>query len=229
MSIVVKNISKSYNKQLVLNNINFNVEKGEILGLLGINGAGKSTILKMICSYIKPNSGQIFICQKNIETDTIYTKKKLGYLSETNPLYEDMYVVEFLTFISKIYNKKTYDVDRVIEQTGLKKIKNKKIKILSAGQKKRIGIAQAIIHDPEVIILDEPTATLDPNQKNEIHGLIKKLGKNKAILFSTHIIGEVEKICDRIIIIHNGNVIANKKRAEFNNKLNQIFKKLTNQ
>tara|TARA_B100001250_G_C19786582_1_gene784471 strand:- start:828 stop:1514 length:687 start_codon:yes stop_codon:yes gene_type:complete len=228
MSIEVKKISKSYDTNLVLNNINFNVAKGEILGLLGINGAGKSTMLKMICSYIQPNSGQIFICKKNIEKYTKYTKQKLGYLSENNPLYEDMYVIEFLRFISNIYNLKESSINNVIEQTGLKSIKNKKIKILSAGQKKRIGIAQAIIHNPEVIILDEPTATLDPNQKQEIHNLIKKLGKNKAILFSTHILEEAEKICDRIIIIHKGNVIANKKTNEFNNRLNQIFKKLTN-
>ena len=228
MSIEVKSISKSYGTNLVLNNINFNVEKGEILGLLGINGAGKSTIMKMSCAYIQPNSGQILICKKNIKKYTKYTKQKLGYLSENNPLYEDMYVIEFLRFISKVYNIKENSIKNVIKETGLTSIKNKKIKILSAGQKKRIGIAQAIIHNPEVIILDEPTATLDPNQKNEIHNLIKKMSKNKAILFSTHILEEAEKICNRIIIIHNGNIVANKKTSEFNTTLNQIFKKLTN-
>ena len=229
MSIIVKNITKYYDNHLVINNINFNVKKGEILGLLGLNGAGKSTIMKMICSYVKPNSGEIFICDQNIAKNTNDTKKKIGYLSEDNPLYEDMYVIEFLSFISNLYDVKKNDLSNIIELTGLKYIANKKIKILSAGQKKRVGIAQAILHDPKVIILDEPTATLDPNQKNEIHKLIKKLGSNKSILFSTHILEEAEKICDRIIILHNNRIIANKKRTEFKSSLTEIFKKLTNQ
>ena len=229
MSIIVKNITKYYDNHLVINNINFNVKKGEILGLLGLNGAGKSTIMKMICSYVKPNSGEIFICDQNIVKHTNDTKKKIGYLSENNPLYEDMYVIEFLSFISNLYDIKKNDLSNVVELTGLKYMANKKIKILSAGQKKRVGIAQAILHDPKVIILDEPTATLDPNQKNEIHKLIKKLGSNKSILFSTHILEEAEKICDRIIILHNNSIIANKKRTEFKSGLTEIFEKLTNQ
>ena len=228
MSIELKDISKTYNNIEVLKNINFSVKKGEILGLLGINGAGKSTIMKIICSYVKPNSGKVKICEKDIETHTKLTKSKIGYLSEKNPLYEEMYVNEFLIFISRFYKEKNKNLNTVLENTNLKDIKNKKIKILSAGQKKRVGIAQAILHDPDVLILDEPTATLDPNQKNEIHNLIKELGKKKAILFSSHIIDEVEKICDRIIIIHKGDIIANLKKKEFKNSLTKIFKKLTN-
>ncbi|OUV53301.1 MAG: hypothetical protein CBC73_04970 [Flavobacteriales bacterium TMED113] len=228
MSIELKNVSKSYDNLEVLKNINFKVHKGEVLGLLGINGAGKSTIMKIICSYIKPNSGSIYICNKNIESNTKLTKSKIGYLSEKNPLYEEMYVDEFLNFIYKFYNVKNKNLKKILKKTHLENIRNKKIKILSAGQKKRVGIAQAIIHNPDVLILDEPTATLDPNQKNEIHNLIKELGKNKAILFSSHIIDEVEKICNRIIIIHKGNIIANKRKEEFNNELSEIFKKLTN-
>ena len=228
MSIELKDISKTYNNIEVLKNINFSVKKGEILGLLGVNGAGKSTIMKIICSYVKPNSGKVKICEKNIETHTKLTKSKIGYLSEKNPLYEEMYVNEFLIFISKFYKEKNKNLNTVLENTNLKNIKNKKIKILSAGQRKRVGIAQAILHDPDVLILDEPTATLDPNQKNEIHNLIKELGKKKAILFSSHIIDEVEKICDRIIIIHKGDIIANLKKKEFKNSLTKIFKKLTN-
>ena len=228
MSIELKDISKTYNNIEVLKNINFSVKKGEILGLLGVNGAGKSTIMKIICSYVKPNSGKVKICEKDIETHTKLTKSKIGYLSEKNPLYEEMYVTEFLFFISKFYKEKNKNLNTVLENTNLKEIKNKKIKILSAGQRKRVGIAQAILHDPDVLILDEPTATLDPNQKNEIHNLIKELGKKKAILFSSHIIDEVEKICDRIIIIHKGDIIANLKKKEFKNSLTKIFKKLTN-
>lgn len=228
MSIELKDISKTYNNIEVLKNINFSVKKGEILGLLGVNGAGKSTIMKIICSYVKPNSGKVKICENDIETHTKLTKSKIGYLSEKNPLYEEMYVNEFLIFISKFYKEKNKNLNTVLENTNLKDIKNKKIKILSAGQRKRVGIAQAILHDPDVLILDEPTATLDPNQKNEIHNLIKVLGENKAILFSSHIIDEVEKICDRIIIIHKGNIIANLKKKEFKNSLTKIFKKLTN-
>ena len=228
MSIELKDISKTYNNIEVLKNINFSVKKGEILGLLGVNGAGKSTIMKIICSYVKPNSGKVKICEKDIETHTKLTKSKIGYLSEKNPLYEEMYVNEFLIFISKFYKEKNKNLNTVLENTNLKDIKNKKIKILSAGQRKRVGIAQAILHDPDVLILDEPTATLDPNQKNEIHNLIKELGRKKAILFSSHIIDEVEKICDRIIIIHKGDIIANLKKKEFKNSLTKIFKKLTN-
>ena len=228
MSIELKDISKTYNNIDGLKNINFSVKKGEILGLLGINGAGKSTIMKIICSYVKPNSGKVKICENDIETNTKLTKSKIGYLSEKNPLYEEMYVNEFLIFISKFYKEKNKNLNTVLENTNLKDIKNKKIKILSAGQRKRVGIAQAILHDPDVLILDEPTATLDPNQKNEIHNLIKVLGENKAILFSSHIIDEVEKICDRIIIIHKGDIIANLKKKEFKNSLTKIFKKLTN-
>ena len=228
MSIELKDISKTYNNIEVLKNINFSVKKGEILGLLGVNGAGKSTIMKIICSYVKPNSGKVKICENDIETHTKLTKSKIGYLSEKNPLYEEMYVNEFLIFISRFYKEKNKNLNTVLENTNLKDIKNKKIKILSAGQRKRVGIAQAILHDPDVLILDEPTATLDPNQKNEIHTLIKELGKKKAILFSSHIIDEVEKICDRIIIIHKGDIIANLKKKEFKNSLTKIFKKLTN-
>ena len=210
MSIKVENITKLYGKQKALNNISFEIGSGEIVGLLGPNGAGKSTIMKIICSYITQNEGNVEVCGLNSIEEAIDSKNKIGYLPEHNPLYLDMYVKEFLSFISdihKIKNKKER-IDEMIKITGLTPEKNKKISALSKGFRQRVGIASALIHDPEVLILDEPTTGLDPNQLKGIRNLIKEIGKTKTIMLSTHIMQEVEAICDRVIIIKQGEIVA---------------------
>lgn len=210
MSIKVENITKLYGKQKALDNISFEIGSGEIVGLLGPNGAGKSTIMKIICSYITQNEGNIEVCGLNSIEKEIDSKNKIGYLPEHNPLYLDMYVKEFLSFISDIHklkNKKER-IKEMIEITGLTPEKNKKISALSKGFRQRVGIASALIHDPEVLILDEPTTGLDPNQLKDIRNLIKEIGKTKTIMLSTHIMQEVEAICDRVIIINKGNIVA---------------------
>jgi len=209
MSIKVENITKLYGKQKALNNISFEIGSGEIVGLLGPNGAGKSTIMKIICSYITQNEGNVEVCGLNSIEEAIDSKNKIGYLPEHNPLYLDMYVKEFLSFISDIHklkNKKER-IDKMIEITGLTPEKNKKISALSKGFRQRVGIASALIHDPEVLILDEPTTGLDPNQLKGIRNLIKEIGKTKTIMLSTHIMQEVEAICDRVIIIKQGEIV----------------------
>jgi len=209
MSIKVENITKLYGKQKALNNISFEIGSGEIVGLLGPNGAGKSTIMKIICSYITQNEGNVEVCGLNSIEEAIDSKNKIGYLPEHNPLYLDMYVKEFLSFISDIHklkNKKER-IDKMIEITGLTPEKNKKISALSKGFRQRVGIASALIHDPEVLILDEPTTGLDPNQLKDIRNLIKEIGKTKTIMLSTHIMQEVEAICDRVIIIKQGEIV----------------------
>ena len=209
MSIKVENITKLYGKQKALNNISFEIGSGEIVGLLGPNGAGKSTIMKIICSYITQNEGNIEVCGLNSIEEAIDSKNKIGYLPEHNPLYLDMYVKEFLSFISDIHklkNKKER-IDEMIRITGLTPEKNKKISALSKGFRQRVGIASALIHDPEVLILDEPTTGLDPNQLKDIRNLIKEIGKTKTIMLSTHIMQEVEAICDRVIIIKQGEIV----------------------
>ena len=209
MSIKVENITKLYGKQKALNNISFEIGSGEIVGLLGPNGAGKSTIMKIICSYITQNEGNVEVCGLNSIEEAIDSKNKIGYLPEHNPLYLDMYVKEFLSFISDIHklkNKKER-IDKMIEITGLTPEKNKKISALSKGFRQRVGIASALIHDPEVLILDEPTTGLDPNQLKDIRNLIKEIGKTKTIMLSTHIMQEVEAICNRVIIIKQGEIV----------------------
>ena len=210
MSIKVENITKLYGKQKALNNISFEIGSGEIVGLLGPNGAGKSTIMKIICSYTTQNEGNVEVCGFNSIEESIVSKNKIGYLPEHNPLYLDMYVKEFLSFISDIHklkNKKER-IDEMIEITGLTPEKNKKIGALSKGFRQRVGIASALIHDPEVLILDEPTTGLDPNQLKDIRNLIKEIGRTKTIMLSTHIMQEVEAICDRVIIIKEGKIVA---------------------
>ena len=210
MSIKVENITKLYGKQKALNNISFEIGSGEIVGLLGPNGAGKSTIMKIICSYITQNEGNVEVCGLNSIEEAIDSKNKIGYLPEHNPLYLDMYVKEFLSFISDIHklkNKKER-INEMIKITGLTPEKNKKISALSKGFRQRVGIASALIHDPEVLILDEPTTGLDPNQLKGIRNLIKEIGKTKTIMLSTHIMQEVEAICDRVIIIKQGEIVA---------------------
>jgi ABC-2 type transport system ATP-binding protein len=210
MSIEVKNLLKVYGEQKAVNNISFKVDKGEIVGFLGPNGAGKSTTMKIITGYLEQSGGEAYVCGKNVSDDPLATKKKIGYLPELNALYYDMYVREYLGFVAEVHqveNQKT-KIENVIELTGLTVESKKKIGQLSKGYKQRVGLAAALIHDPEVLILDEPTSGLDPNQIIEIREVIKKQGKDKTVLFSSHILQEVEAICDRVIIINKGEIVA---------------------
>jgi ABC-2 type transport system ATP-binding protein len=213
MSIEVKNLLKVYGQQKAVNNISFKVGKGEIVGFLGPNGAGKSTTMKIITGYLEKTSGEAFVCGMNVADQPLETKKKIGYLPELNALYYDMYVREYLAFVAEIHqieNRKA-KIESVIELTGLTVESKKKIGQLSKGYKQRVGLAAALIHDPEVLILDEPTSGLDPNQIIEIREVIKKQGKDKTVLFSSHILQEVEAICDRVIIINKGELVADDK------------------
>ncbi len=216
MSVELKNITKVYGKQKALDNVSLNIGKGEITGLLGPNGAGKSTIMKIISCFLPPTSGFVKVHDLDVMSAPQLVKAKIGYLPEHNPLYPEMYVREYLYYIAGIYKIK-HEVDerinKVIEQTGLEIEQNKKIGSLSKGFCQRVGLAQALIHDPDVLILDEPTTGLDPNQLVEIRELIKSVGKDKTILLSTHIMQEVEAICDRVIIINKGKIIADDKTA----------------
>ena len=210
MSVSVKGVSKIYGSQKALNNVSFEIGTGEVVGFLGPNGAGKSTMMKILTSFITQSEGDVKVCGIDVINNSIESRKKIGYLPEHNPLYLDMYVREFLAFIAdihKIKNKKER-VNEMIELTGLTPEKTKKIKQLSKGYRQRVGLAAALIHDPEVLILDEPTTGLDPNQLKEIRVLIKDIGATKTIMLSTHIMQEVEAICDRAIIIKNGEIVA---------------------
>lgn len=213
MSIEVKNLLKVYGEQKAVNNISFKVGKGEIVGFLGPNGAGKSTTMKIITGYLEQSGGEAFVCGVNVAEQPLQTKKKIGYLPELNALYYEMYVREYLSFIAEIHEVKNQKskVESLIDLTGLTVESKKKIGQLSKGYKQRVGLAAALIHDPEVLILDEPTSGLDPNQIIEIREVIKKQGKNKTVLFSSHILQEVEAICDRVIIINKGEIVADDK------------------
>lgn len=216
MSIEVKNLLKIYGEQKAVNNISFAVGKGEIVGFLGPNGAGKSTTMKIVTGYLHSNGGEAYVCGINVKDDPLSTKKMIGYLPEGNALYYDMYVREYLGFIAevhKIENKKL-KIENVIELTGLKPESKKKIGQLSKGYKQRVGLAAALIHDPEVLILDEPTSGLDPNQIVEIREVIRQQGENKTVLFSSHILQEVEAVCDRVIIINKGMIVADDKLSD---------------
>jgi ABC-2 type transport system ATP-binding protein len=226
MSIEVKNLLKEYGEQKAVNNISFKVDKGEIVGFLGPNGAGKSTTMKIITGYLQQTGGAAFVCGINVAEQPLETKKKIGYLAEANALYYDMYVREYLSFVAevhKVVNPKE-KIESVIELTGLKVESKKKIGQLSKGYKQRVGLAAALIHDPEVLILDEPTSGLDPNQIVEIREVIKKQGLNKTVLFSSHILQEVEAICDRVIIINKGELVADDKLSNLQqgNKDNHV-------
>ena len=217
MSIEVRNITKVFGEQKALDNVSFDINNGEIVGFLGPNGAGKSTLMKIITGYIPATEGEVLINGMNILENPIEIRKKLGYLPEQNPLYFDMYIIEYLEFVAGIYgikNKKAR-INEIVSLTGLEPEINKKIGTLSKGYKQRVGLAQAIIHDPEVLILDEPTSGLDPNQIIEIRNLIKNLGKEKTVILSTHIMQEVEAICDRILLIKKGVLLANDKAEDF--------------
>jgi ABC-2 type transport system ATP-binding protein len=210
VSITVKNVSKNYGSQKAVNQISFSVNKSEIVGFLGPNGAGKSTTMKMITGYLEADHGDIEVCGIKVSQDNIESKKKIGYLPEANPLYMDMYVREYLGFIAGVHQiaNPGRRIEEVIDMVGLSIESNKKIGQLSKGYKQRVGLAAALVHDPEVLILDEPTSGLDPNQIIEIRSVIKRLGQDKTVLFSSHIMQEVEAICDRVIIIHQGNIVA---------------------
>ncbi len=210
MSITVKGLTKLYGTQKAIHNISFNIQQGEIVGFLGPNGAGKSTTMKIITGYLQQDAGIVDVCGISVKENPILTKKKIGYLPEANPLYFDMYIKEYLAFIAgihKIANKQSA-IDNVIALTGLTIESKKKIGQLSKGYKQRVGLAAALIHEPEVLILDEPTTGLDPNQIIEIRNVIKQQGKNKTVLFSSHILQEVEAICDRVVIINKGEIVA---------------------
>lgn len=210
MSIIVKNVSKVFGKQFALKDVSFEAKKGEIVGFLGPNGAGKTTMMKIITCLIPPTEGNVSVCGIDIWKDPLQLHRLIGYLSEANPLYYDMYVREFLEFVAGVYKMKDKKkaVDEIIERTGLTPEQHKKIGALSRGYKQRVGIAQALIHDPEVLILDEPTTGLDPNQLIEIRELIRSYGKNKTVLLSTHIMQEVQAMCDHVIIINKGELVA---------------------
>ena len=210
MSVSVKNITKYYGSQKALNNVSFEIGTGEVVGFLGPNGAGKSTMMKILTSYLTQSEGEVKVCEVDVLMNSIASRKKIGYLPEHNPLYLDMYVKEFLSFIADIHKvkNKRERVEEMIELTGLTPEKSKKIRQLSKGFRQRVGIAAALIHDPEVLILDEPTTGLDPNQLLDIRALIKSIGKTKTVMLSTHIMQEVEAICDRAIIIKQGEIVA---------------------
>ncbi|MES1222496.1 MAG: gliding motility-associated ABC transporter ATP-binding subunit GldA [Bacteroidota bacterium] len=213
MSIEVKNLLKVYGEQKAVNNISFKVDKGEIVGFLGPNGAGKSTTMKILTGYLQQNGGETFVCGINVADQPLETKKKIGYLPEANALYYDMYVREYLSFIAEVHEVKNQkaEIEKVIALVGLTLEAKKKIGQLSKGYKQRVGLAAALIHNPEVLILDEPTSGLDPNQIIEIRDVIKQQGINKTVLFSSHILQEVEAICDRVIIINKGELVADDK------------------
>ena len=211
MSIEVTNLSKSYGAQKALDSITFSVKKGEIVGFLGPNGAGKSTLMKILTTYLAADEGAALVNDKNVISDTKEVQKIIGYLPEHNPLYLDLYVREYLAFNADVYKVPSSRIQEVIELTGLTPESHKKIGQLSKGYRQRVGLANALLHNPEVLILDEPTTGLDPNQLVEIRNVIKNVGKDKTVFLSTHIMQEVEAICDRVIIIDKGKIVADKK------------------
>ena len=224
MSIKVNSVSKSYDKQKALNGVSFSAEKGQIIGFLGPNGAGKSTMMKILTGFIKPSEGEVFVNDINVLANPLQAQKTIGYLPEQNPLYKDMFVREYLEFQASIFNIDKTEIKTCIEKVGLLPEAHKKIHQLSKGYQQRVGLAAAILHNPSILILDEPTTGLDPNQLVEIRTLIKELGKNKTVLFSTHIMQEVEAVCDRVIIIKKGEILVDKKLTELqkNNQQNIV-------
>ena len=225
MTIELKEVSKIYKNQKVVEKISFSAKKGEIIGFLGPNGAGKSTTMKMLTGFVKPSSGKIFVNGIDISANVIASQKEIGYLPEHNPLYKELYVKEYLQFCAEIHqiqNKKE-SIESVIEQIGLTNEAPKKIHQLSKGYQQRVGLAGAILHNPSILVLDEPTTGLDPNQLIEIRNLIKQLGKNKIVLFSTHIMQEVEAVCNRVIILKKGRIILDESLANLQKTTTQIL------
>lgn len=233
MSIRVENITKQYGEQTALSKISFLIKRGEIVGFLGPNGAGKSTLMKILTTYISSFEGNAWVNNYSVIDDKIKVQQSVGYLPEHNPLYPELYVKEFLNFNADIYKIDKNQIEKVIIQTGLKKEAHKKIGELSKGYRQRVGLASALLHQPKVLILDEPTTGLDPNQLIEIRELVKKVAKeaNITVLFSTHIMQEVEAICDRVIIINNGVLIHDKSLSDTlkATNLETLFTELTNQ
>jgi ABC-2 type transport system ATP-binding protein len=231
MSIVLKNIDKKYGQQLALDGISFEINKGGIVGFIGPNGAGKSTTMKIITGYIPPTSGEVYVNGLNAVEKPREIRKIIGYLPESNPLYQEMYVREYLLYIAGIYGLKKQAKqlsEDIIERTGLAPESHKQIRALSKGYRQRVGLAQALIHDPEILILDEPTSGLDPNQIIEIRNLISELGKEKTVMLSTHILQEVTAICDRVIIIHKGKIVADEPvEGQSGKRLEEKFRELT--
>ena len=230
MSIQVKEVSKYYGQQAALQSVSLEVKKGEIVGFLGPNGAGKSTLMKIITTYLAADEGQVEVCQENVEENPLSVRQKVGYLAEHNPLYLEMYIKEYLDFIADLYGCSKQRVSDIIDLTGLSSEQHKKIGELSKGYRQRVGLAAALIHEPEVLILDEPTTGLDPNQLVEIRTLIKNSGKNKTVMLSTHIMQEVEKMCNRVIIINKGKIVADEQLESLKAKkidLESYFQQLT--
>ena len=232
MSIAIEKVNKFYGTQQALSNVSFNIDKGEIIGFLGPNGAGKSTLMKIICCYFGQDSGVVKVCELDTLENPLSVKAKIGYLPEHNPLYTDMYIKEYLTFLGRIYGIENISkrVDEVITETGLNPEQHKKIDALSKGYRQRVGLAAALIHNPEILILDEPTTGLDPNQLVEIRNLIKEVGKDKTVLLSTHIMQEVDKMCNRVVIINDGKIVDDQLISNFkknNTDLEEHFRKLT--
>lgn len=228
MTIIVENITKTYGQQKALNNVSFQLNKGEITGFLGPNGAGKSTMMKIITGYLKPDKGNILFDDKNINSNINYFQSKIGYLPESTPLYPEMYIREYLQFVGGMYQLKSIEtqINEAIELTGLGVEIHKKIGALSKGYKQRVGLAQALIHNPELLILDEPTSGLDPNQLEEIRSMIVNISKEKTVLLSTHIMQEVEAVCNRVIIINKGNLVADGPISTLNKTFSQKQKVL---
>ncbi|NVN19720.1 gliding motility-associated ABC transporter ATP-binding subunit GldA [Muricauda sp. HICW] len=223
MSITVQNITKTFGAQKALNNVSFTINKGEVVGFLGPNGAGKSTMMRILTTYYKADEGEANVNGFDVLQAEKDVQKSIGYLPEHNPLYLEMYVKEYLAFNADVYKVDKAKINEVIEQTGLSPEAHKKIGQLSKGYRQRVGLAAALLHDPEVLILDEPTTGLDPNQLIEIRKLIREIGKEKTILLSTHIMKEVEAVCDRVIIINKGELVADKKLEELREAEEQII------
>lgn len=231
MSIKLSNIYKSYGKREVLHNISLEVHAGEIASFLGVNGAGKSTCMKIITGGLSADAGEVFICGHNLKKAPLQAKRLTGYLPENNPLYPEMYVKEYLRYVAGLYRMKEIDLitDKTMERTGLQEMSGKTIGTLSKGYRQRVGLAQALLHNPPVLVLDEPFSGLDPNQLDEMHALIQQLGKEKAILFSSHSLPEVKDLCNHIIILHHGQIVADAPIETFtkDRTLEEKFKELT--
>lgn len=223
MSVIVNNISKYYGTQKALDAVSFSIQKGEIVGFLGPNGAGKSTLMKILTGFMLTSEGEVSINDIDVFTNTIEAQKELGYLPENNPLYKEMYVKEYLGFVAEVHQVSKDNIAQVIKQVGLTPEAHKKIHQLSKGYQQRVGIAAALIHNPNVLVLDEPTTGLDPNQLIEIRELIREIGKEKTILFSTHILQEVEAVCDRVLILKKGVIVADEKLAVLKDQQAQII------
>ena len=230
MSIYINNVSKFYGEQAALQSVSLDIKKGEVVGFLGPNGAGKSTLMKIITCYLSPTFGELKVCGEDVQEDSLSVRSKVGYLPEHNPLYLEMYIKEYLEFIAGVYSSPKERVSKMIKITGITVEQHKKIGELSKGYRQRVGLAAALIHNPDVLFLDEPTTGLDPNQLSEIRSLIKEIGKDKTVLLSTHIMQEVDKMCSRVVIINKGKIVDDQSNSSLQEKgvdLETHFHKLT--